>query len=1042
MAKKYIKIFDDTILKQTINQGTEDQRATETLGAFSMGELAYTRDSGRVFVGDCGNNNDKAQTTIGGSLVGNKYLGIIDSAPLPYDAYGNDEAASKYIKNDNTYTPIPEEYVDNNNGLLEENSRYRLTGENWSNWDRKAEYNKKYNAYNGDFMYDVSQNALILFDTNIRLSDDNDAEPHVTFKTSDNEDFLQLYNNKHELISSINGNKFQLNGGITEKDVKFRTPILNYNNGSSDGNPAIYKNGFVVFRNVEPDGDTIIFAKRGFNKHGAAVGENQASNSPQDTNYSHNLLTINKVPAPALASALDRNTFVCTDNSVWKLKSSAFNAFIDNTGTFNFEGATTIKFTSDVIFDMGDGKKLAFKGELNENGDIHPNRELVTTYENGVYSVYAAAGLTTNYFIKLGDGLISSAGANKIRLGSNATIEETAPKINIDPAAMGTITSLTDGPFIGWNNTNDTTKNYNVIFDIVADRSYNNEDGVTLYTLNKAIIESGGNALGSWIKGNKVTPDESKYQAFDRFGVIGNNNAIIMNQNRIDKTPYLIGFDGIEAGMDSIYPVGSAGRYSIGFTNPIRYTTENVTEAMRIIGSALTSSGSERLMQNGINVTPIFKYTYTVKEENGKTYTRYSLNEYFDDPSELEGSGYENPGDNDTEYIFPKYNNGFLVLTYVNKDGSETTVDIDIFEKGAEKFESTTADTENEKFKRGIYVTKKVLNSTSGSRYIVADVYITPELIINDFDNTNNTVLKNLKVSWQYHDEDSNTWVKTETIYSFTENYVFTPALRLPKIISDTIDNETYYSLEGSDETIEYYQTIKGDTKTDYTPGAIFGNSAFNGSAAPPDVNAVIIYTSQGNAYVYYIKTTNILQATDKPKKHEGNIYIKLNSAYTKISSLDETVTSKKYKFNSSISSIIIEINKTVGDALTIFSSPNVYLLNHWGSNAFTTYNSSAAANIISTSNIYTEGQTEYYTYVPPVIKSNSSGGHMPITSGSASKIEGSEHLVETFAAGKATSIVEVPLQYDPCLKANCIAFRIVGLTNTTELTMRVIGYR
>ena len=51
-----------------------------------MGELAFTRDTARLFVGNYKNlNNTKdSDKILGGSLVGNKYLGLIDSKPLTH----------------------------------------------------------------------------------------------------------------------------------------------------------------------------------------------------------------------------------------------------------------------------------------------------------------------------------------------------------------------------------------------------------------------------------------------------------------------------------------------------------------------------------------------------------------------------------------------------------------------------------------------------------------------------------------------------------------------------------------------------------------------------------------------------------------------------------------------------------------------------------------------------------------------------------------------------------------------------------------------
>lgn len=90
MAQNKIEIFDDSVLKLTVNQGTEEERSETTLGNFNMGELAFARDTGRLFVGDCSDDETVPTTlpdgtlnyTKGGILTGNRYLGLIDSKPL------------------------------------------------------------------------------------------------------------------------------------------------------------------------------------------------------------------------------------------------------------------------------------------------------------------------------------------------------------------------------------------------------------------------------------------------------------------------------------------------------------------------------------------------------------------------------------------------------------------------------------------------------------------------------------------------------------------------------------------------------------------------------------------------------------------------------------------------------------------------------------------------------------------------------------------------------------------------------------------------
>ena len=153
MSANHIKIFNDTVLKQTILQGYESQRTNENLGEICMGELAFTRDTGRVFVGNFTTQDNKKNSSyvIGGSIVGNKYLGLLDSRPL-----GTTTSAS----------PLSYEMdSENEKGLLLKDSRYRSEG--GDGWDKTSTYIDKYGVYSGDYAFDLFNNALIIFDKKI-----------------------------------------------------------------------------------------------------------------------------------------------------------------------------------------------------------------------------------------------------------------------------------------------------------------------------------------------------------------------------------------------------------------------------------------------------------------------------------------------------------------------------------------------------------------------------------------------------------------------------------------------------------------------------------------------------------------------------------------------------------------------------------------------------------------------------------------------------------------------------------------------------------
>ena len=96
-STQYIKFFNDTVLKQSILQGYESERTNEVLGKFTMGELAFTRDTGRVFVGTYTDNQkeDDLPNFTGGILVGNRYFGM--------DTKDGDMFIPKYNNNNKKY---------------------------------------------------------------------------------------------------------------------------------------------------------------------------------------------------------------------------------------------------------------------------------------------------------------------------------------------------------------------------------------------------------------------------------------------------------------------------------------------------------------------------------------------------------------------------------------------------------------------------------------------------------------------------------------------------------------------------------------------------------------------------------------------------------------------------------------------------------------------------------------------------------------------------------------------------------------------------
>jgi hypothetical protein len=299
VAQKYMQIYDDSVLKLSIKQGEERDRfqsenidinstnydVTSTLpGAFTMGELAFTRDTNRVFAGNFTDNEEflysnpnvdvkelKIQQTVGGSLVGNKYLGYIDSKP-PYNIQGEGHALS--LNEDTEFNINGETIVEK--ALLKEESAFRSYEfvKDKSNickptedkkWCRQSYYNSTYDAYDGDYMYDIYRNALIIFDHNIKPGEFN--------KTS---------RRRSKIVP-------------TETDKDKSAPQTVYNHTVD-----MYGDGYVCLYNIIPDGDTLTFIERSINDE---TGE------PADKNYTQNIIKVQKVYAPAIWPALDNKAF-------------------------------------------------------------------------------------------------------------------------------------------------------------------------------------------------------------------------------------------------------------------------------------------------------------------------------------------------------------------------------------------------------------------------------------------------------------------------------------------------------------------------------------------------------------------------------------------------------------------------------------------------------------------------------------------------------------------------------------------------------------
>lgn len=306
MNRNEIRLFDDSVIKLTIKQGQENERfvvqenenswtyngaeidirdwnAIYTLpGSLSSGELAYTRDTSRLFVGNIYDSKTDAsghQQTIGGVLVGNKYLGYVDSRNKNIAEFSGENGTKL------SGTPLK---LSGKGGLLEDGSDYRSY--NWpensddgktnttedGKWQKIPYYNAKYDAYDGDYMYDIYRNAFILFDHNIKQ-----------------------FNGEIEEAGKLSGKRktplIPRYKSINE-DERTEEEKVSYSYTSD-----MYGDGYVLFYNVIPDGRTLTFETKTYGTDGIAKND-------VDPNYSYNILKINKLDVSNLNDVLNLET--------------------------------------------------------------------------------------------------------------------------------------------------------------------------------------------------------------------------------------------------------------------------------------------------------------------------------------------------------------------------------------------------------------------------------------------------------------------------------------------------------------------------------------------------------------------------------------------------------------------------------------------------------------------------------------------------------------------------------------------------------------
>lgn len=459
MSQNYIQIFDDTVIKMSVNQGLEDQRVSTTLGAFTMGELAFTRDSGRLFVGDNSDESEahkKLQRTVGGILTGNKYLGKIDTRDSSIENEIGLDSKFKLKSDDFSASSIDD-----------------LTEENWIRWNRASHYSKKYDAMNGDLLYDVNENSLILFDESVKgiFNDEKINIPviggftkngklsyktyqqigdtskcYVRTKLNDDDTRVAVDSEGKEttiLVSTTarycyytgtsqnpaddnasshweecNSNDQTLVIYVDEYEIplkdqsaaKERTVAFNI----SDESPQ-FGDGYVIFRNVIPDGTTIGFKNVEDYEVNVINGVPTILTNDKSGKYTHNVLEVKSLPADKIIEQMSDDFVENDENKVSLKKNAVINQISTESNALRVPNV--IKFSSDLTGtstreDAENGVTFNIKSEVNQTPVTSLNGQTLFIY--GPTDGTVERVVFDEQFAKLhaGDGILLNGSKN------------------------------------------------------------------------------------------------------------------------------------------------------------------------------------------------------------------------------------------------------------------------------------------------------------------------------------------------------------------------------------------------------------------------------------------------------------------------------------------------------------------------------------------------------------------------------------------------------------------------------------------------------
>ena len=858
VAQKYMQTYDDSVLKLSIKQGEEhdrfpsktvgidsiDYNVTSTLpGSFTSGELAYTRDTNRVFVGNFTTEpeflyenptadikNLKVQQTVGGTLVGNKYLGYIDSKP----PYNNDLKDSKPLLLSNDTTLVIDNTTITEPALLKKDSAFRsyeftsgsqtckLTED--GNWSRQSYYNSEYDAYDGDYMYDIYRNALIIFDHNIKPTAENELPKDNEIKNS----------RRRSIITPL------------DTDRKDDSPQTVY-----DHTIDMYGDGYVCIYNVIPDGDTLTFKKREFSN---------TTGKPEGGNYTQNIIKVQKVYPNAMIGALDSSAFTLSNNKN-SITLAATQRFSEIKLPENNDDAThlilpsTIGLYNNVLIDFA---QLPSGTSINNTYELQFQRNGERSGYDMLSASFVPRRSMPSYTLQLGHGLIAADGSNKIEFNENNTIG----KISITSSTSSDASALTGNPF-----------------------SLSDTDSASLFTSNLILGIDGG------IRGENVYPDVYSKAVKNITKQYDNENTKL--NYLVESTPILSNTSGSAAGTFKFK------------VSPVVYCAKrnsNSIKAVGIFNDVVLSTPPFVYTDSDNTVTNVQASTQTIKVDSLKDIWIYTQNGVTDIPSE-----YSKYNDNDNYVYIMHPINAIHTRYIGDDDSSVSVKNIEagqkiVICKNENNFTILVKDID-ETIVETYENVSKLYNALRGVFYNdLSEIYqdfieaeppaVITEVIINEFNTNNLDITEDLRLELENSDGVS--------ILSIpTKKYVTKITHTIEKELLDGEEVDTYIFADNNSKLdniskLEFFGRIISVSDEDTEPITNFddyhkvyeGNELkeyllSKGNEFIIDEN-VLIQKSNG-LHIYMIKITNIDGETHNYEFITNNI------------SLDEKVSADNY---------------------------------------------------------------------------------------------------------------------------------------------------